>query len=72
MVNARNKYNNTALMNACRTGDTAMVQLLLGHHADIVIKDNNGDNALTHARRAGSARVVALLANPAGVEKKKK
>jgi ankyrin repeat protein len=48
-------------MTACRGCNTPMVKLLLANKADVTIKDENGETALDHAKRADARDIVALL-----------
>ena len=45
-INAKNKYNSTALMNASDKGHLEIVKHLLENEADINIINKDGDNAL--------------------------
>jgi ankyrin repeat protein len=60
-VNAKTTYLATPLMTACRDRNTPMVKLLLANKADVTIKDENGETALDHAKRADAQDIVALL-----------
>src|SRR5690606_38110302 len=51
----------TPLMMAAGLGQTAVVKVLLAHHADKDLLDNDGDSALTHAENSRHAEIVELL-----------
>jgi ankyrin repeat protein len=54
-------YEGTALMEAARTGDAGMVQLLLDAGADVNAKDMFNRSALMVAIKAENAEIVSLL-----------
>ena len=60
-VQAKNIYNNTALMNAVRSGQTDVVELLLREGADINARAKNGQTALKLASDSLRKDVVAVL-----------
>jgi len=51
----------TALMYAASEGQAAVVKMLLEHHADPLLKDADGETALTFARKNGHPEVAELL-----------
>jgi ankyrin repeat protein len=51
----------TALMYAASEGQLEIVKLLLAYKADPLLKDIDGDNALTFARKNGHSDVANLL-----------
>ncbi len=51
----------TALMYAASEGQAAVVKMLLEHHADPLLKDADGETALTFARNSSHPEVVKLL-----------
>ena len=59
--NAKEQAGSTALIWASRKGDTATVELLLTHGADISAKDNYGYTALMWASQNGHTAIVELL-----------
>ena len=68
-VNAKNKYGNTALINACYNGNLDMVHTSLNSDdIDVNIKNNNGDTALTFASHKGHLDVVRALLNRDGID----
>ena len=60
-VNAVTTYGATALMAACRNRQAPMVKLLLASGADAALKDENGETAIDHAKRAGEQAIVEML-----------
>ena len=60
-VQAKNIYNNTALMNAVRSGQTDVVELLVREGADINARARNGQTALKLAADSLRKDVVAVL-----------
>ena len=59
------KYHQTALMYACRRGQTATVSLLLGYGADANLYSRRGSCAIHEAVTTGNLEVIdALLAHP--------
>jgi ankyrin repeat protein len=62
-VNAETTYKTTALMAACRNRHPDVVKVLLAANADQTIKDENGETALDHAKRAGDQESISLLQN---------
>ena len=60
-VNLVDKYGNSALVCACRKGDTEAVKLLLEEDADVNLVNNDGNNALIFACMNGYTEVVKLL-----------
>ncbi len=67
-INAKDKYDQTALMIAAETANVDIMKLLLTHNADVNATRNNGKTALIIAAGKGSAEIVKLLldkgANP--------
>ena len=53
-INAQNDVGMTALMYATLDRDVATVQLLLAHHANVTLKDDLGNTALTFVKRGSS------------------
>jgi ankyrin repeat protein len=53
-------------MAACRNRHPDVVKVLLAANADPAIKDENGETALDHAKRAGDQESVALLQKAVG------
>jgi uncharacterized protein len=51
----------TALMYAASEGQAAVVKVLLKHHADPLLKDADGETALTFARKNNHPEVAELL-----------
>ena len=51
----------TALMFAAAEGHRLVVEILLGHGADIELTDEDGDAAIDHARERGQTDIVDLL-----------
>lgn len=51
----------TALMYAASEGQLDVVRVLVEHHADPALKDIDGDNALSFARKNGHSEVVKFL-----------
>jgi ankyrin repeat protein len=66
LVNAQTTYKATALMAACRNRHADVVKVLIAANADLTIKDENGEMALDHAKRAGDQESVALLEKAVG------
>lgn len=65
-VNHVNNLGWTCLLEAVILGDGGqrhqqIVQLLLGHGADVNLADRNGETPLAHARQRGQSAVVAML-----------
>lgn len=60
-VDARDRYNQTALMHAAHRGDLALVELLVGSGADLEVRAKLHLSALDLARIGGHDAVVALL-----------
>jgi ankyrin repeat protein len=69
-VNAKTTYQSTALMAACRNRHTAVVKVLIAANADLNAKDENGDTALDHAKRAGAQDIVSMLVQMGGTSGK--
>lgn len=51
----------TPLMMAAGLGQTAVVKVLLAHHAEKDLLDDDGDSALKHAQNSRHAEIVELL-----------
>lgn len=51
----------TPLMMAAGLGETEVVRVLLENKADVNVKDQDGDQAIDHARNANHAEIVELL-----------
>ena len=60
-VNAKNKYDDTALIHAAYAGDTDTVAVLLEKGADVNAKDDMGRTALIEAARQGRTETVRAL-----------
>ena len=61
-VNERDEgVERTPLMWAAQTGSLSMVQDLLNHGAAINLKDDDGETALTLARKRGYTKIAQLL-----------
>ncbi|KAG2417117.1 hypothetical protein HFD88_008335 [Aspergillus terreus] len=60
-INMAGKSGRTLLSWAAEHGQNAVVEVLLRHGADIIIKDNNGRTALDMARDGGHHAVVDVL-----------
>ena len=54
-------YNPSAVAVATRNNDSAMVQFLVEHGADVCIKDKNGDRPYTHAVAAKNVEMQTYL-----------
>src|SRR5690606_8862865 len=57
----RLREKNTVLMNAVTGTNLEVAPVLLNHHLDINLKNNNNESALTKAVAAGTSEVVELL-----------
>lgn len=57
-VNAKNKYGNTALMDAVFIGGLEVVKYLIKRGADVNAKDKYGDTELMKAASMGNLEVV--------------
>ncbi|MEO7911870.1 MAG: ankyrin repeat domain-containing protein [Roseiflexaceae bacterium] len=69
-VNHSNNLGWTALLKAIILSDGGLrhqkiVQLLIGHHADVIIADKDGVTPLQQARKRGFAEIARLLAQAA-------
>jgi ankyrin repeat protein len=53
-------------MAACRNRHADVVKVLIAANANLMIKDENGETALDHAKRAGDAEIVKLLQEAGG------
>ena len=62
MVNARQQAGWVPIHAAAQNGDRAMVELLLKHHADPKLANNEGKTAAMVAREKGHEEIAALLA----------
>ncbi len=60
-INAKNKSGNTALMEACATGQEEVIKLLLDRKADPAITNNIGETATSKAIRSRQYPVIQLL-----------
>jgi ankyrin repeat protein len=60
-VNAKNEYQETALMLTAELGDAKMIKLLLDNGAEVNAKDNSGYTALMFAAWQGHTEAVILL-----------
>ena len=60
-IDAKDKYNQTALMNAAARGDTAMVRLLVERGAALDITAKHNLSALMLAALRGHAEVAQIL-----------
>ncbi|MFF5083454.1 ankyrin repeat domain-containing protein [Actinoplanes sp. NPDC000266] len=72
-VDARDNFGETPLHRALRTGDTALVELLLTEGADPAVRDERGRSPLHLARQLGlrqPAASSAALAEPPAVAQK--
>jgi ankyrin repeat protein len=60
---AKDKAGQTAIMQAAYSdfADTARIQLLIDHGADVNAKAKSGETALKQARKKGDSKIVALL-----------
>ena len=55
-VNAKNKHNITALMQACKRGDVEIINILLSAGADSSIADTNGATSIHYAVVGGGSK----------------
>lgn len=61
-INARDLDGNTALMYAVTTRNRKKIRLLLGHSADVNLKNNKGETALALTRHnTDLAEIVRIL-----------
>ena len=65
LVRATNRYGQTALHIASRSGSEALVEVLLAAGSDPAVKDTYGNSPLNVALRKGHGHLRALLALPA-------
>ncbi len=70
-INAKNKYDNTALTMAAKKGNLEIVQALIAAGADLDAKNaTHGETALMEATKEGNLEIVqALIAAGADVNK---
>ena len=61
VINARDKYGNTALYYAARSGNLPKVQLLLSRGADQEIRNDRGETALSIAQDWKRVEVIRVL-----------
>eukprot|EP00817_Percolomonadidae_sp_ATCC50343_P006068 CAMPEP_0117426514 /NCGR_PEP_ID=MMETSP0758-20121206/6602_1 /TAXON_ID=63605 /ORGANISM="Percolomonas cosmopolitus, Strain AE-1 (ATCC 50343)" /LENGTH=172 /DNA_ID=CAMNT_0005211707 /DNA_START=520 /DNA_END=1035 /DNA_ORIENTATION=+ len=60
-VNRKDKFNNTALYAACCHGNTALVNLLIEHGAEVNTKNDDGYTPLYRVCKRGNLDMVNLL-----------
>ena len=60
-INQKGKYGLTALHFAARHGYLDVVKLLVQHNGDILLKTDDGKNAIDHAKRTNHQEVVEFL-----------
>jgi hypothetical protein len=60
-VNAQNRFGDTALMAAVRSGRLEAVQLLLDREADIRLADRDGRTVMSWAERMGQRPIIQAL-----------
>ena len=73
-VNATNKYNETALLIACKEGKTDVIHILINARADPNIPDDKGATCIHHAVRKGCSKdaleaIVHLCTNVNATDK---
>ena len=61
LLNRRNKWNKTPLMDACETGRPEIARLLLEHGADYKLDNNNGSTALHYCVSHNRINCVRVL-----------
>src|SRR5262249_42722065 len=66
-VNAKNRFGETPLLEAARSGQSNVAELLLAHQADVKSKDNDGATPLLWAAKNGHKDVVELLVSDSDV-----
>ncbi|MCB2408700.1 ankyrin repeat domain-containing protein [Hymenobacter lucidus] len=60
-VNKADAFKGTALMAAAAKGSKPVVELLLASGADAKAKDDDGKDALAHAKEGANKEVIALI-----------
>jgi len=67
-INAKNKSGNTALMEACASGQEDVINLLLDRQADPAIKNNIKETATSKAIRSRQYRVITILGDRKAIQ----
>jgi ankyrin repeat protein len=60
-VNTRDKYQETALMRACKHRNYKSVKFLIKNGADVNLQDKYGETALSKAKITGHKKIIAFL-----------
>lgn len=55
----------TALVNAVKSGEISLINLLINNGCDIILRDRSGRSALDYAQETGNTEIINRLRNAA-------